>query len=82
MCAIDALLCVACGLRPCRILRFAWIHCERSVAIQSVEPRIWRTFNLLDCFVISFLAMTGVLVVSKNGLFFITGIPALLSLRA
>ncbi len=26
--------CVACGLRPCRILRFAWIHCERSVAIQ------------------------------------------------
>ena len=31
------------------------------MAIQSVEPRRWHTFNLLDCFVISFLAMTEIL---------------------
>ena len=45
-------------------------------------PPMADNFYLLDCFVISFLAMTRVLVVGKNGLFFITSILALLSLRA
>ncbi len=51
MCAEREPLCVACGLRPCRILRFAWIHCERSAAIHKTTPRrvappLWPEGNL------------------------------------
>ena len=45
-----AFLCVACGLRPCRILRFAWIHCEqawRSAAIQQIKLDIIYILSIL-----------------------------------
>ncbi len=41
------------GLRPCRILHFAWIHCEQSASdawqsSRNNKVRKWRNFIYLD----------------------------------